>query len=242
MNPQTEAHLVKQIRTNNLTALHAFVTAHYGMVFDLAKKHGTPEEYEEYVGEGSVALCEGAKNFAHAGLECRFSTYIHTRIKRAMITHRRTSGTVQGSEWKARTSKQARKVRDWAEQEIGETLTAEEVAYIEQIGDPSVKDVQRQSDNLESYRFIDLDEWDERHDASINLFGESFSVPFNELPLTTRVIFQAALQCFEQTGNASLSIMADLPVMDDITRDEIHNELCAVWGMLKSKREDHAES
>lgn len=119
MQPTTESRLLAQIRVDNGTAYTAFITGHLGMVYNLARRvaHGTSGELaDELAVIGQSILLQEAHVFAANSLNCRFSTYVHTRIWRGMISCKRREGLLpRESEWQARkVQKQRRKAEHLA--------------------------------------------------------------------------------------------------------------------------------
>jgi RNA polymerase sigma factor (sigma-70 family) len=135
MNPTIETHLWLQIDQQNLTAQHALVTGHQGLVFDLAKKYFSRDgagqvPYSELVSEGNLALCEAVDGYQGTQPDCRFSTYAYRRIEAALISRLRTDGLVARTEWQARTSQEARRNFTKLTHRLDRPPTVEEFIYV----------------------------------------------------------------------------------------------------------------
>lgn len=130
MQPTTEACLLEAIRHANATAYTAFVTGHLGMVHSLAKRiAGRGNGLDELVATGRVVLCEEARLFAEHRHECRFSTYAHTRIWRALVSAKRHETLLKGTEWQARRAKQERTQKTELCEKLGECPRCQTPTY-----------------------------------------------------------------------------------------------------------------
>lgn len=228
MDIDTQADLVTQIRANNMTAWTAFVTAHLGMVYDLAKVYtngGGQEQFNDLVGDGELALCEAGREYVEQDIDCRFSTYAFVRIERAMVTRRRTDGGVS-TEWLARTCQAARESLDrlqarFAEFGIDRPPTPDELAYVEGTyhDDVTDEDVRRQCERLlGTPKFVEIDEG-ASYSHALPLQTDATDRSFaRQLPPTTRHVWTGLLDQMEATNNVSLSIEAE---RSHISRDDV---------------------
>ncbi len=235
MNPTTESRLITGINQHNSTAYAAFVTGHLGMVFALAKKHcngDSAEVFNDLVGEGKLALCEAAKEFPPKRLPCKFSTYVHIRINRAMVSLRRSDNMIQGSEWSVRMAQKAR--RNWDElvqffeHEEGHAPTAEDFSFV--FGE-------QQEQALDPLRIIygdaalESDIYSSALDSSCAVYRRTangsqmavapalvpwawrqgdvaFSERFERLPRDTRLLIDQLARQYDSTGGVSLAAIA----------------------------------
>lgn len=223
MQPTTESRLTAQIRTGNTTAYHAFVTGHLGMVYELATKHangGGQQQFEELVADGRLALCEAAHEFPGRHLACRFSTYVHTRINRAMVSQRRTDSVVGGTEWTARRSKEARRshaeLTEFLIQEEERPPTEDEFAWV--VGDTEASALRH------GVTYVEVPE-DLEAPAAVKYF------PWDRFPLATRVLLDEMLRLQAITGGITLE-----PVERSLkmTRDELLERLHDAHAMMEA--------
>lgn len=230
MNPTTESRLIAEIRTGSTTAYHAFVTGHMGLVHELHRTYRANGHagYDDLFGDGSAALCEAAQDFVSRNLDCRFSTFAYQRIRRAMVSHKRTDALVRGTEWRARAAQKARK----QEKELERALSDDRSDHV---GPPTVDDVgyvfgaSSAEHLLTEEACIPLEQADVRYLCQ-EAGQPDASLSFATLPRTARIVLYAAADRYADTNNISLTEVAKGL---EITRPEVVDCLVEAWATLR---------
>lgn len=225
MNPTTQNELVQAIRLDNATAWTSFITAHTNMVHEMAHALAMcPDQYDELVSEGTVALCEAAHEFVAGTYNCRFTTHAYYPIQRAMVSFQRTEGGMS-SEWLARcavkTKRDLERLRDkFGALDMGRDPTPEDLAYVSIDRSPDDDDVRRFAVRLQGTpKFTGID-----YTIASEQSTDCIDKPFAESLLpATRHIWLGLLEQVCLTGNASLGLEAQ---RNRIPRAEVVNRVC----------------
>lgn len=178
------------------------------MVYDLAYRysaHRPKEEREELIGEGSVGLCMAVESFAAslaassgARPDCRFSTFASRRISAAIISHKRTDGTILCPESAARAEKEAAQRWNSLAQELEREPSGTEFR---------AQNRQEVEFNLVQPRYVGLHETGELADNSLDQADQQARA-WESLSSSTRALFCSVADLCVETDNVSLSQVA----------------------------------
>lgn len=109
MNPTTESRLWIEAHQGNSAAVSEIILEHRRIVFKLAMRH-RPNDQDELIGEGEVALCEAAATYPEKDRACRFSTYAHIRVNAQMIKFMRVDFQWTRTEWEGRKTHESKRL------------------------------------------------------------------------------------------------------------------------------------
>jgi RNA polymerase sigma factor (sigma-70 family) len=218
MKKEQEEHYLNLVRDNNLTAYHAFITAHMRMVYKLAHQY-TPKRddhritFEELVGDGNLALCESLHQYVEKytnNPDCKFSTFAYNRIRAALISRLRTDETVEKTEWRARCIHISNKLYDEMAEMLGRSPTYTEFED---------KHGKRKADIVFMGRhdYVDTEEaMDLSEDIGVIMEELHEKIEYKRLPLSARVVLK------ELTNGSTLG---QVTTEWNIDRQEVKNSL-----------------
>lgn len=206
MNRQQEQDYLELINQANMTAYHAFITAHQGVVYKLAaryspKNSGGPSvvSFEDLVGDGQLALCESPyaylKKYGPEG-PCKFITFAYNRVRVAMISRLRTDETVQKTEWRARLIAAANKEYDALANRLGRAPTFSEFEH---------KHGAAAADIIFNgqHQYVSDETLAEVQEADIELSIDQ-SIEYKRLPLSQRILLDTL-----KNNNVSMGAVSD---------------------------------
>lgn len=207
MNPTTESRLWLQIRANNLTAHHAMITGHLGIVYHLAREYKCGRSWDERqdlvsVGFEKLILATRAyaASFADSGGTrpgCRFSTFAHRRIEGGILKHIREDETILRPESAARAEEEADLRWESLSQEVGREPSGT------LFRSRNRKEVEL---NLVRPRYVGMH--DKTAEPGVEERGNVIARGWEKLPSSTKALVGWLSDSFEETCNVSLSQVA----------------------------------